>query len=149
MHYDWSRKPNPERLTQLAEWVLSSQRPLNSINFENWLPELAYEHDRLAACPHGDDHPCNNGLGRWLGIEPFGQGSSFDPVHWSKQRGYSAERLNRLASPMWRAAVLAAPFETQKRMIADMLLTLRDTGEFVYDYTNYSFGQDRPVVQTV
>ena len=141
----WNRKPNPDRLNKLIGFVETSNHPITAKNYEVWLPAVAYINDLSAACPAGRDHPCNNGLGEWLGIEPYGQGSPYHPLPWNEQQGYSADRLNIAANPLWIAALLAAPFPTQKRMVVDMLTTLRDTGEFVYDYHAFNFGQDLPV----
>lgn len=121
--------PNREKLTTLIDFVAKARTPITTDNFRDWLATLAYENDRTAACPNGDDHPCNNGLGRWLGISAW------------NDYGFSAARLNYYANQLWKAAVIAAPFNTQKQMYIDLLTELRDSGEYVYDYTAYDYGQ--------
>lgn len=132
---DWSRRPNAERLTQLIDWIsFKAVTPITggrNSNFRRWLVELAYDNDETAACSNGHDHACNRGLGEWLGIEPYGQGTD-GSVPWNKQVGFSSERLNRYADPAWVARISSVPFDEQKRMYCDLLVTLRDTGNFDY-----------------
>lgn len=143
---DWSRKPDAAKLTKLIEFVGGAKRAMeDEDDFRVWLTKLAYRNDPTAACSNGHDHGCNRGLGEWLGIEPYGQGKD-GSVPWNEQIGYSSERLNRFVNPMWRAAIIKAPLVTQIQMYIDLLSTLRDKGEYVYDWSSYNFGQDRPTV---
>lgn len=133
---DWSKAPNPERLNVLIEAVRDYDTPITERNFRTWLTDIAF-FQLGAACPNGKDHGCNRGLGVWLGIEPYGQfeivGGERTYYPWDHQQGFSSERLQRFADPAWKAAIIAAPFEVQKRMYIRLLETLRDTGQFVYN----------------
>lgn len=123
-----NNRPNAERLDQLIQWVQASTTRVTPENFDDYLPDIAYEHDPNAACPNGRDHACNVGLGMWLGIDTHGQFHR----NWDEQRGYSAARLNVYVDPKWRAAVLLAPLCVQKRAFVQLLTDLRDKGEYIY-----------------
>lgn len=128
---NWDQTPSADKLNTLIDWVMGATQPITKGNFRRWLVELAFEKDDSAACSNGHDHGCNRGLGEWLGIEAYGQGKD-GSVPWDQQMGRSSERLNRYVDPAWRDALLASPFEIQKRMYVQLLADLRDTNEFVY-----------------
>jgi hypothetical protein len=142
---DWSRRPDPNKINTLIGFIAAASEPITKKNFRRWLVELAFDADPTAACSNGHDHGCNRGLGEWLGIEPYGQGTD-GSVPWNQQAGYSSERLNRYVDPMWMDVVIKASFPTQKQMYIDLLTTLRDTGEYIYDWASYNFGQDKPTI---
>lgn len=132
---DHSRAPNAARLDELIGFIKDApaSEPITAKNFRRWLVELAGEMvpDGGALCPNGKDHACNRGLGEWLGIEPYGQGTDGN-VSWDRQTGFSSERFNRYADPAWVAALVAADFETQKAMYIRLIEGVRDTGQFNY-----------------
>jgi hypothetical protein len=128
---NWSRQPDASRLNTLISFVLEAHEPINKTNFRRWLVELAYAKDDTASCSNGHDHGCNRGLGEWLGIEPYGQGTD-GSVPWNKQIGFSSERLNRYVDPLWREAIIVADFATQKAMYVQLLRDLRDHKQFWY-----------------
>jgi hypothetical protein len=130
---DHSRVPNADRLNELIGFVRNADEPITKKNFRRWLVELAGEMvpDGGALCPNGKDHACNRGLGEWLGIEPYGQGTDGN-VPWDQQTGFASERFNRYANPAWVEALVAADFETQKAMYIKLIESVRDTGQFNY-----------------
>lgn len=131
---NWDRRPNALKMNLLIGWVKNATAPITGgkkSNFRRWLVELAYDNDDSASCSNGHDHACNRGLGEWLGIEPYGQGSD-GSVPWDKQTGFSSERLNRYVDPAWQEAVIAATFEQQKAMYIQLLCDVRDLGQFNY-----------------
>ena len=144
---------NPQfggNILQLAAWVMNDPTPITEKNWRRYLPNLAFEKDPVnASCPNGSDHGCSRGIGRFIGITPYGY-QDYDPNkpgeppvsrEWDQQLDrLSAERLNRFVHPVLKQIILSAPERLQKIILAEMILQVND-GNIDYNILITKYGQ--------